>query len=306
MYLMKKLAVVLDLNEVDDVVCDFVDRVARKADFDSIDFIHVVKNLNLPKEVVDKYPSIVTPLDQSIKSAIEKKISNYASIAEHDNVTVHVIEGRKLQTITQFVREQDIDLLVTDQGESDEEHHSILPKLARNITCDLAIVPATVPYDINQLVVPVDFSVNSGMAIRFAQLLKSMDPNIRIHGLHIYNVPQGYRKSGKNYEEFAEIMLENARKQLTTFFKENDIDSSDIEMNYLLQKGDSIPTMINRFALSNKVDMILIGSRGRDTLSSFILGNTAEQLINKDHYLPLVIVKNKGESVKLWEVLLDL
>ena len=64
--------------------------------------------------------------------------------------------------------------------------------------------------------------------------------------------------------------------------------------------------MINRYALSNKVDMILIGSRGRDTLSSFVLGSMAEQLITKEHYLPMVIVKNKGASLKLWEALLHL
>lgn len=306
MYLMKKLAVVLDLNEADDAVCDFVDRVARKADFDSIDFIHVVKSLDLPKQIVEKYPSLITPLDESIINAIQDKISNYPSIASHENVNIHVLEGRKLQSITNFAHDHNIDLVVTDQGEEDEEHQVILPKIARNLTCDLAIVPATVPEDINRLLVPIDFSKNSCMAIQFAQLLKSFDPNIQIHGLHVYKVPQGYRKSGKSYEEFAEVMLDNAKHQLEQFFSENDIDGSDIEMNFQLQKGDNIPTMINRFALSNKVDMILIGSRGRDTLSSFILGSIAEQVINKDHYLPLVIVKNKGASMKLWQALMEL
>jgi nucleotide-binding universal stress UspA family protein len=306
MYLMKKLAVVLDLNDLDDVVCDFVDRVARKAKFDSIDFIHVVKSLNLPDEIVDKYPSLITPLDESIKSAIQEKIAEYPSIAEHSNVNVHVIEGRKLQCITKFAHDNDIDLVVTDQGEQDEEHQVILPKLARNLTCDLAIVPPTVPEDINQVLVPVDFSVNSCMAIQFAQLLKSFDPNIRIHGLHVYRVPQGYRKSGKTFDEFAEVMLDNAKNELQRFYEENDIDGSDIEMNFVLKKGDSISTMINRFALSNKVDMILAGSRGTNTLSTFILGNIAEELITKDHYLPMVIVKNKSASMKLWEILMEL
>lgn len=306
MYLMKKLAVVLDLNEADDAVCDFVDRVARKADFDSIDFIHVVKSLDLPKQIVEKYPSLITPLDESIKKAIREKINTYASIADHDNVNIHVIEGLKLQSITKFAHDKDIDLMVTDQGEQDEEHQLILPKIARNLTCDLAIVPATVPEDINRLLVPIDFSENSSMALQFAQLLKSFDPNIKIQGLHIYKVPQGYRKSGMTYDEFAQVMLDNAKHQLKQFYKDNEIDSSDVEMNYQLQKGDNIPTMINRFALSNKADMILIGSRGRDTLSSFILGSIAEQVINKDHYLPLVIVKNKGASMKLWQALLEL
>lgn len=306
MYLMKKVAVVLDLNESDAVVCDFVERIVSRIEFSSIEFIHVVKNAEIPKDLSDKYPDLITPLDETIKDAVQKTISDFTSICCHDNVNIHVLEGDKQKEIPKFAREHDLDLLVIDQGEEDQAHLNFLPKLTRNLTCDVAIVPATVPEDIRQLLVPIDFSKNSGMALQFAQLLASVDKNITIKGLHLYRVPNGYRKVGKTFEEFSEVVLENAKSEYRKFLDEYDVDADTVDMTFLLQSGDTIPTMINRYALSNKVDMILIGSRGRDTLSSFVLGSMAEQLITKEHYLPMVIVKNKGASLKLWEALLHL
>jgi nucleotide-binding universal stress UspA family protein len=306
MYLMKKVAVVLEMNESDNTVCDFAERIASRIEFDSIDFIHVVKNVELPKEITDQYPDLINPLDESIKEAMGELIGKYPSLSSHKNVSIQVLEGNRQKQLTDFARENDLDLLIIDQGEETKAHLNFLPKLARTLTCDIAIVPATVPDDIRQLLVPIDFSENSKMALEFAQLLASVDSNIRIHGLHIYKVPQGYRKLGKSYEEFQQIMRKNAQSELKKFFKEHAIDHSQISMNFIHQSGDNIPTMINRFALSNKVDMILAGSRGNNTLSSFLLGNIAESLITKEHYLPLIIVKNKGASVKLWEALMQI
>ena len=296
----------MDLSEHDDEVLNFVERVAKKLSLDSIDFFHVVKNLDLPKEIVEKYPDLITPLDESIKGAIKERLNASEVISSQKSVKVHVLEGNKLQTITQFVREKDIDLLVTNKGLKDDELNQMLPKIARNITCDVAIVPPEIPDDINQVLVPIDFSLNSCMALQFAELLADVDPSIQIHGLHIYNVPSGYRKMGKTYDEFADVMLKNADSQAQKFFEDNGINGKEIHMHYLLRKGDSVPTMINKFALSHNIDMVLIGSRGRNVLSSFVLGSITEGLINRDIYLPFIVVKNKGESLKLWQALMEL
>lgn len=61
--------------------------------------------------------------------------------------------------------------------------------------------------------------------------------------------------------------------------------------------------MINRFSFNQKIDAIVLGSRGGSTLSSLFLGRVTEALIDRDQYLPMIVVKNKGESIKLWDAL---
>ena len=74
-------------------------------------------------------------------------------------------------------------------------------------------------------------------------------------------------------------------------------------MHYRMLNSNGIPYMINRFSFNQKIDAVVLGSRGGSTLSSFFLGRVTEALIDRDQYLPLIVVKNKGEDLKLWDAL---
>lgn len=65
----------------------------------------------------------------------------------------------------------------------------------------------------------------------------------------------------------------------------------------------NLPAFIYQFALTHNVDAILIGSRGRDSFSSMIMGSVAESLIEHDQYLPLIVVKSKIDYMELTEAI---
>ena len=80
MYSIDRLLVVMELDEHDDVVCECVNRLSKVVSFNSLVFLHVADNLDIPKQLVEKYPGLIPPIDESIKGAIEAKIEQYENI----------------------------------------------------------------------------------------------------------------------------------------------------------------------------------------------------------------------------------
>lgn len=302
---MKRLLVIMELNDHDDVVCKYVNRLCDILSFDSITFLHVANNIDMPKEILEKYPELITPIDKSIKEVIELKVQSYDNISKQKEVNVQVESGVKLKTISQFIRTDNSDLLVLSRGNSKKAEVSVLKRVVRNASCAISIIPGTIPDKITTILVPLDFSENSFRALNHARSIASKWDNIKILGLHIYKVPQGYRKVGLKYEDFAVEMKKSIEHDYAAFLKDYDIDESELSMHYLLKKGSDFPYLINQFSFSNHVDMIVVSSRGHNVLSSFVLGSTTEALINEDQYIPLTVVKNKGKSRKLWNALLE-
>ena len=57
------------------------------------------------------------------------------------------------------------------------------------------------------------------MAFEEVRYYKEKNPNVKIYALSIFDVPTGYYKTGKSYEEFAEIMRKNTREDYEDFLK---------------------------------------------------------------------------------------
>lgn len=296
----------MELNDHDDVVCEFIDRVSAVIDTESVTFLHIAEDLEIPKGIADKYPGLMPSIDESIKGAIEERIEGYEHITAGKNVEIDVVDGFKLQAISKYIRDNDIDMLAINRSDLNDEEVHYLQKLIRRASCSVALVSPTIKENIKTLLVPIDFSKNGFMALETASALCTKHKDMHIHGLHIYKLPHGYFKTGLSKEEFCEELERNAKEQLETYLAHSDLDQSRFTMHYRLQKSDSIAYMINRFSFSKQVDMIVIGSRGGNTLSSFFIGSITESLIDRDQYLPLLVVKDKNENLRLWDALLEL
>ena len=306
MHLVKNLLVTLDLNEHDDIIFDFVNRVTSvlKEELTSITFIHAAEEIDIPKVILDKYPGLIPNIDESINKAIEEKLEIYEHINEINEISVVTLGGNKLQKIPQFIRENNIDLLIVVNRTSDDDNEvRYLQKLIRRSSCSVALIPPSVPSNIKHLLVPMDFSNNSLMALNTAKDLCFKHENMHITGLHIYSLPHGYFKTGLSKNEFIDELIANAQEEIGKFVEKTGIDKNRFTMHYRQLNTNGIPYMINRFSFNHKIDAIVLGSRGGSTLSSFFLGRVTEALIDRDQYLPFIVVKNKGENLKLWEAL---
>ena len=101
-------------------------------------------------------------------------------------------------------------------------------------------------------------------------------------------------------------MRQNAEAEHDTFLRKHDIQIPNYESLFVRKNRHHLPGLIYQFAITNNVDAILIGSRGRDAFSSLIVGSVAEGLIEHDQYLPLIVVKDKRDHMDLMEAITGL
>ena len=155
---------------------------------------------------------------------------------------------------------------------------------------------------IKRMLVPVDFSSHSALALRLAESIQQKT-KASIDLVNVYYVPIGYHKTGKGFEEFAEIMKGHAQNDLAKFLKKNEF-AQDLPCEFMLDKDDSISDQLYHHAQEAHADLIIIGSRGRTKTAALLIGSIVEKLVFEDVDVPVLVVKNKGENMNFFEALM--
>jgi nucleotide-binding universal stress UspA family protein len=124
-----------------------------------------------------------------------------------------------------------------------------------------------------------------------------------IYCLHVYSVPIGFYKTGKSYEQFAEIMKGHAERYYAEFIKKVDLKGLTAVPIFKLEKKEyrGIEEVIKERGIS----LVVIGARGRKAGAGVLLGSVTEHLINSTT-VPFVAVKKKGTGMGLLDALLKL
>ena len=88
-------------------------------------------------------------------------------------------------------------------------------------------------------------------------------------------------------DEFKEIALK-AKSDMKKLVKELEVDN--VECKYILRDGKP-SEVINRLVDEKNIDLVVIGTNGRDTIGDMILGSTAEKVVKNLKCSVLVIPK---------------
>jgi len=297
------LMVGLDLTEMDDVIINYLDILLKSKPFSKVFFVHIAKKLEMPDDIMEKYPDLLAPLDESIAYGIEKKVEHLFSEISSD-FDVIVQEGSPLENFLRLSKIKNADLIVLGRKKNLKGSGLIAGHIVRRSPASILFVTENFSSEIKNILVPVDFSKHSALAFEAASKFKAKS-NSEIRFSHVYSVPSGYYKTGKSYDEFAEIMKGHAISDLGHFLKRNKI-SEEIPCDYLLSNDEPRAELISNHATENAVDLIVIGSRGRTTSSAILIGSIVEKVLLLDSDIPILIVKNKGENMSFFEAIMKL
>lgn len=291
----------LDLTEMDDSLIRFASMICKSFKAESANFIHVAKDLELPEEVIKEYNDVLTTVDEGIKHTIQKKINEHFKCS--CNIEISVKEGNAVDKILRYAKIKNADLIILGRKQKLRGSGVVTQSIARKSPCNLFLIPErTEIKNLDKVLVPIDFSEHSHLAME--QALELADKHqATVSCVNIYDVPGGYSKIGKTYEEFAEIMLGHAKKNFERFISKY---KEPVECKYILSKDHEHFNELIDYVKTEKPDIIFIGSKGRTNASVVLLGSMAEKLTKSLYDIPLFIVKRKGESVDIFEALLEI
>jgi nucleotide-binding universal stress UspA family protein len=174
-------------------------------------------------------------------------------------------------------------------------------KLARKAPCSVLVVPKGTKPVYHTITVGSDFSNHSldamdvGRAFAGSAGIKSIDC------LHVFDIPSGYYKTGKSYEQFSEIMKSNARKQFEELTKNLNMNGVHSKLDMVI---DGKPARaIEQHITEKDSDLLILGARGRANGAGILLGSVTEKLIRTVN-VPLLAVKKKGTGLDILDAIL--
>lgn len=302
MYRFKRLLVHLHLTERDAAIIRYSAMIARMAQAESVHFVHVNPNLDIPPAALKAYPELLDELDTYARKRLSEAVALHWDGPSDAAIHSDVIQGNPLEVLLRLARSEETDLVVVDRVPGQRPAEVLAEKLARKAPCSVLALPDGADSRISRILVGVDFSAHSAYAVEIAAAFAAALRLPRITGLHAYRVPTGFYKSGKSHDEFAGIMAANARAAFAEFIRPVDTQGVECHGRYVLaEKG--VADVIAAAIQTEGVDLVVMGTRGRSDSAAVLLGSVTEALLSLTG-VPVLAVKEKGSGLGLLEVIL--
>ncbi|MFY0626659.1 MAG: universal stress protein [Reichenbachiella sp.] len=290
-----KILVALDGTDIDKELIYAASVISQMDDTRQIDFINVVKDVNVPKAIRAEFPNIIKDAIKERKADMGRKIEQYFD-NEKIKIKIDIGSGSPTKTILKYSAKQDIDLIIMGRKNERPGGGVIINRIARRAACSLMILPKGFNKKIENILVPIDFSAPSLDSLNQTIKLANIGaPDVTIVPQNIYQVPSGYHYTGNTYKEFAKIMEENAKKEYVKFEKSFIKTSLKIKPLYTLDRHEDIIATISKTGMEKHIDGIVISAKGLTSATALFLGSKAEKLIQFDLDIPLVVLRPKGK-----------
>jgi nucleotide-binding universal stress UspA family protein len=301
MYRFNRLLVAIDFTSKDNTLISYARHIAGLANSSRVYFMHVAEDLEMPDDIRKNYPDISESVDDFAIKRMEKLSGGIFGGAENPELYFAVEEGEPVRNLLNFIRLNDIDLVLVGKSAGHESGSAIAEKLARKAPCSVLIVPEGAQPLYKNVVLATDFSNHSLDALDVTGAFTGSAGLDTFTCLHVYNVPAGYYKTGKSYEQFAAIMEKNATDQFMAQLRLVNLQKVNPHLELILHRypEEKIISYVNQHA----ADLLVMGARGRAGGAAILLGSVTEQVIRKVS-VPLLAVKKKGAGLDLLEAIL--
>ena len=303
-----RILVCLDQSPLDVEIIRAADRICELSPREII-FINVIRDFTIPEEMLKEFPHFMEQALDERRSQIKSSVLTHFKHTEL-HFQIEVVQGDSpAKAILQFANGKQIDLIIAGRKKKSTSSGVLMSRLARRSDCSFLMIAEGKPFDFTRILVPVDFSEHSALAIMkaldFANL-SSTPEKVEIFAQNVYTVPSGYHTTGKTHKEFAEIMKENAMKSYEAFIKGIDLAGKKIKPIYSLNDNDEFVSDIREQAKRHKTDLIIIGARGQTATSMLFLGSKAERIVMMHTGASMLVVRRRGDKAGFRDLLQEL
>lgn len=144
---------------------------------------------------------------------------------------------------------------------------------------------------INKIIVPTDFSTNAANALDYALDLAAKN-GMEIHLLHSYSVPY----TGSNVMiDISDVLRQKAEDEIRLLFEEirHNKKNDGTVINWSCEYGPA-SEIIAAKAETEKADLIVMGTKGADSIASKLLGSVTYNTIRKVK-IPVIVVPENAK-----------
>lgn len=307
MYQIKKLLVCLDQSNLDETLIRFASFVSKVNQTKKIYFTNVIRNLQIPKEVLEEFPNLIENMVEERKGQMIEAVEKNFGHKEDIEFSFVVKEGQLSKKILKLAHEKSVDMIIIGRKVTLPGTGVVSQRLARRASCSLLIIPEKAEPKMDKLLVPSDFSDYSKDALEEAiTIVEKYGGKAEIICQNVFTIPSGYHFTGKSFEEFTSIMLMHAEINFKKFIRNIDTKNIKITPIYTQDDDDDPVEEIIAKAKEIKADGIVIGVKGRTAATALFIGSMAERLIQLNETFPLLVTRPKGKNAGILDYILEI
>ncbi|RMG68980.1 MAG: universal stress protein [Calditrichaeota bacterium] len=299
----RRILVPLNLTDLDATVLRYVSMFCSRESVEKLYFLHAERRLDLPEQVIEEYPELVQPLDEYARSKMDALIRQHFHPGKEVEQEIEVIPGQPVDVILHHAVQKEIDLIVVGRKVDARETRRLPVRLTRKAPCPVWVVPAAFPPQISKILVPVDFSELSVLAMETAVHLARLMNLEAVYCLHSFSLPSDYYQTGKSEEEFTAILRQHTEREFDQFLSRFEHAGVQILPEIVREKRPT--TAIETFIENNEVDLVVMGARGRTPATALLMGSVTEHVLLHSS-IPVLAVKKKGMGLHLLKALLKI
>jgi nucleotide-binding universal stress UspA family protein len=288
----KNILVAVDFTSADEVLLRYTELLTKKLDIGQVSFTHVVPRLDFFKTLTatgKENWEIVWEINESVTQELIDKV--HSSLPEFNGeIDCEVLEGEPLAELLE--KSSQHDLVLIGQREHADNHGILARNLARKTKGNALIIPEKSQTNVRKVLVPIDFSENSGRALQQTiDLAKALNQEVEITVLNVYELPNlSTYLLNKTPEQFREMIVENTDLALDSFLKKY---VPNLKINKAIVEMDlpSIGHYIVKYAVRHGMDFIGMGAKGHSTVELLLIGSVAEKVLSYNQQIPVLIIR---------------
>ncbi len=294
-----RVLIALDGGSLDEMILRYSAYFLEHYQVEQIFLIHVSKNLALPQALLDKYPDLLAPKEEHLeKYLMELYKDSFGKKAPE--VQVVCLEGEAFDQILRQSHIKDIDLMILGRHLTSRDHNLIGSRLAEQGPCSVLFVPEKSVLEINEILVPLDFSATGLQSLNFASKLANLI-HADLRCMHLYPSAPNYLKSASTEREINEALRKHSMEEWEHFKKTYDLEAN-LNCDFYENQGDG-PERCLFQAEYMGADLIVMNSKGRTASASVLLGSFSKELVRLNKHIPLLIMKAKRENLDFFKAL---
>ena len=289
-----KMVVALDRSPLDEKLIQYSHFIAKHFGVTSACFLHIVpyftppNSINHDLEKILKKDLFVTEIQQR---ELTNKIKAIFSDLNDVNVYLRILEGKPQRTLLTAIQEASPDLLVLGKKEERGGSGIIAQRVARKAKSAIWMVTEKANTNIQNILVPLDFSFYSLRALKTALHLKQELGGVKITVLYLIEVPITDYKVNKHQHEKARQLKISTEESYHQFLHQHQLAKTDFEFKMIVNGDPNFAQYIQQIAAKKNSDLIVISAKGDAGLDPFVLGSPTEKLITFKDKPPILVIR---------------
>ncbi|WP_069129936.1 universal stress protein [Rhodohalobacter halophilus] len=283
----------LDLSNMDEILIGYSAFLTSVVKPKTITFFHTVESGPTALEIVEQFPEIETEEEflDLIRGELKEKVEGHF---DDDSIEIRIVikQGKPTDQIIDLANSLEPDLILMGKKIGYAGEGVVPRRILKYVSSSILFVPENSRYNLEKVLVPVDFSEQSAKSVQTAKALVN-DENVTAQ--HIYRYRAQFFPYTLSDEEKREVDSK-IEKKMQKFINENGI-SDKVNFVLTLHKKGKVADEVYNQVVKDQVDFIIVSSKSKK-LSSIVGHDFTDKMVDYAFGVPLLVQKNKEKHRK--------